>query len=243
MLETSAQSGFNIIDIVLLVVIAFCLLIGSYKGLLHSLISLGSYFVSVGAAYLFHPLLASSLHGGEYYKIIMEYTDGGQRISDVFMINRSVASLTAGETVMLVKNANLPAPIDALLEQNLNTKAFSAQGLSTVTEYFVETISVVVLNIICFLLIYILVRAALAFILNGVHFAFRLPMLRHFDALTGGCFGAVRGFLAVFVIMMIVPVVLTLLPFDVLSNLVETSWIGNFFYRSNFLLTWIKGVL
>ena len=45
-----------------------------------------------------------------------------------------------------------------------------------------------------------------------------------------------------FIFFMLCPIILTVLPFDVVEELVEDSALASFFYRSNFLLGLIPGV-
>ena len=59
----------------------------------------------------------------------------------------------------------------------------------------------------------------------------------------GGAFGIVRGVFIVFVFFALVPVVMTVLPFDGFAELVEASKIGNALYHSNIIPTILEGHL
>ncbi|MGI6168403.1 MAG: CvpA family protein [Christensenellales bacterium] len=232
----------NLIDILILIIFAGFIIFGAYKGFLMSILSLGSLIVSCLASLLFYPLLSRSLLGSNLFQTIINYTDGAQRISDIASVNLPVAQAAPGKIVSLVQEASLPNSIGNLLQQNLTEQAFADQGLTTMAEYFNQTIGIVVLNVACFLFLFIIIRAALSLAQNGVHFVIRLPMLKQHDRLLGSCFGAMQAFLFLFILFLLVPVVLTLLPFDAVSGAVKSSLLGNFFYESNFVMPFIVSI-
>jgi uncharacterized membrane protein required for colicin V production len=61
-------------------------------------------------------------------------------------------------------------------------------------------LSGVILNIIAFLLVFMLLSAVLAFVSRKLKLLNKLPLLGPFNALTGGIFGAIRGLIIVFLI-------------------------------------------
>ncbi|MBR0134891.1 MAG: hypothetical protein IJM18_01705, partial [Clostridia bacterium] len=68
------------------------------------------------------------------------------------------------------------------------------------------------------------------------------PVLRKLELPAAIGTGLIHGVLALFLIFMICPIVLTVLPFDVVSDLVENSKLSHFFYYSNFLLGLLPGI-
>ena len=70
-----------------------------------------------------------------------------------------------------------------------------------------------------------------------------MASLRHLDALAGGIFGLVRGVFIVFVFFALVPVVMTVLPFEGFNEMVEASRIGSALYHSNIIPTILEGHL
>ena len=67
-------------------------------------------------------------------------------------------------------------------------------------------------------------------------------MLRVGDAALAMVAGVIRGMLALFLIFMLLPIMLTVLgKFDYVTELLKDSFFTSFFYRSNFLLSLIPG--
>ena len=52
-----------------------------------------------------------------------------------------------------------------------------------------------------------------------------------------------RAFFALFVVFMAVPTILVVVPFPAVREFLERSFFGPFFYGSNFLLSFMKGVV
>ena len=100
----------------------------------------------------------------------------------------------------------------------------------------------VTINILVFLACYGVLRALTAFILGWRNYAKSLPRLKKVDIPAAIGTGLIRGVLCLFLLFMLCPIVLTVLPFDVVEELVDASVLASFFYRSNFLLSIIPGV-
>jgi hypothetical protein len=148
---------------------------------------------------------------------------------------------------MLVSDSsqNLPVPFAGLIEDNMNNLAFQQDGFSTVNDYFNYTVANVVVNIFAFLIIYAITRVIIALLINAVHFASPLPMLRRFDGCAGGAAGFLRGFLEMFAFAMLIPVMLISMPAggDILSDMFTDSSMVTWFYENDFLLNLLSGVI
>lgn len=233
----------NLLDIVFFAALAAFILAGWYRGFLFTVISIGAYVVSGGLALLFMPLLAAAVRNTDsLYNMMLYYTEGAEKIANVELSRMQIASLSSEELNSIIAKSELPFPLDNLIKSNIATEAFSDMGISTLGDYFNQTIVCAIINILCFLVLFIGIRIILSFILNGIDYAAVLPQLRHSDGLIGAGFGLVRGMLALFLLMMAVPLVLTVLPFDFIRDTVESSFFGPFFYHLNFLLHLMPGM-
>ena len=231
----------NIVDIIVLVLIGVSILMGVYKGFLYSVLNIGSFLLSGLIALLFYPIMARNVINGDLFPTILNYADGAQRISDVSLVHTPIASLSESQISAAISEAGFPSPIGSLLERNISSRAFESAGLTTLGEYFNQTAAVVLTNIACFLIIFLIVRIVLLVVLNGANYVLKFPMLKQYDLLVGGCCGLVNGILLMFAVFMLVPIAFTLLPYDSITSIVETSVFGNFFYQCNFLLPLIGG--
>lgn len=230
----------NYIDLAIILLLGLSVLSGFHRGFLSSILHIASFFVSWLAAYMFMPAVANVIKGEQdIVSAMLYYTEGAEKLGSVD-IGRTLVSQV--ENVgSIVSGSDLPYPINTLVQSNIVGEAFRDQGLNTVGEYFNQTIVNVAVNIISFLAVFLIVSLIFSFIIRGVDFIARLPVLHQFDKLLGAGFGLVRGFLIIFLIFMVVPLVLTVLPFPFIQLYIEESTLGKFFYSSNFLLGLIPG--
>ncbi len=231
----------NYIDLAIIVLLALSVLSGFHRGFLVSILSIAAFFVSWLAAYMFMPSVSGSIMGREdFVSQMLYYKEGAEKLGSVDLARTLVSQVDNVNAI--VSGADLPYPIDTLVHSNISGEAFLNEGLTTVGEYFNQTIVNVAVNVISFLAVFLLVMLILSFIIRGVDFVARLPVLHQFDRLLGAGFGLIRGILIIFLVFMLVPLILTVLPFPDVQNYIEDSAFGNFFYNSNFLLGLIPGI-
>lgn len=233
----------NIIDLAVLAVLALFALAGYYRGFLATLLNLGAYVVSVALAFLFMPLAANGIKASEsLYNMMLYYTEGSEYIASAQYVRMNISSVSAAQLSDILAAAHLPYPMGKEIAENIAKEAFADQGIATLGDYFNQTIVCVFINILMFLLVFAMARAVLAFVINGMDYAWTFPVLRSGDSLLGLGLGLLRGMFALFSLFMLLPILLTVLgQFEQIQSLVEDSLFAAFFYRSNFLLALIPG--
>jgi len=234
----------NLLDLAALLIFAMFIFAGLYRGFLYNVLSIGAFMVSWLVGLAFMGLGSAAVKGSEsLYGMMLYYAEGSEYVKDAELARTTISSLSADQLKSIIDGAGLPYPMGKAVTHNIAVEAFANQNITTLGDYFNQTIVSVFINILVFLAIFFIVRGILAFSINGVDYARVLPQLRSGDALLGAGLGLVRGILALFVIFMLLPIVLTILGgFDVVSQLVDNSLLSSFFYRSNFLLSMMPGV-
>lgn len=234
----------NLIDIAIVGVIALSVLYGLYSGLIGSLVNLGGLVVSTVAAYLYYGDLSKWLvDNTQLVSRLVHYTEGSSVIGSLEIARTAVSTVGAELASGIVGKASFPWPFSTMVYDNILSRAFAAQGLTTVADYFDYTLAYATLNIISFLLILALVYVLFCIVGGIVRYVMQFPVLRQCDALLGGGFGLVRGVLMVFFIFMLLPIVLAVVPMDMVTEMVDASKLAGFFYDGNFILAAIKSVL
>lgn len=232
----------SFINYIILFLIAVYVLQGVYKGFLMSLYSTIGMAASwlIGAAAT--PLLSAQIAKGSTYSFLLYMTDVSD-ISSVELARTSVESLSAQQVGDVVSYANLPSPFGEVLSHNMSSLAFADKGFSTVADYLNLTVANITVNIISFLIIYVLARVLITLIISSMYYASPFPVLRNFDGLVGGILGGVRGFFAMFAFVMIIPVIILLVSAPELTKYLNESVLAMFFYKSNFLYAFLSGVV
>lgn len=234
----------NVVDFCLIGIVGASLLFGLYRGFVTSLLGLVSLFVAMFAAYALGPVLATAILRNEtVVETLVHYTDAASRLGDLDMSSMAVAGLSSGTISAIVERVQLPAPFDALLAGNMAQQVFASLGSVNVSEYINQTIVTSIVSILSYIGTFIVAYVALTLLTGLVGYVFRFPALRQLDAILGGVLGAARGVFLVYVLFALIPIVMTIVPFEQFGELIEKSQIGGALYRSNIVTTILQGHL
>ena len=234
----------NLIDIAVIGVLALFILHGIYKGFLPTLLSIGAYILAWLAAIVLLPVGSNSIRGSEkLFNTMLYYTEGSEYVNDVELARKSIDEISTDTLNAVFAKADLPYPMAKNIADNIARESFAENGITTLGDYFNQTIVIVFISILVFIAMFAIIRIILAFIINGVDYAWTLPKLRVADRAIAGGIGLIRGILAVFLLFMLLPIVLIVLQgkFAFLTDMVNDSMMAKFFYRTNFLLSMMPG--
>ena len=227
----------NIIDILILAVLAISVLFGLYRGFISGVLSVAALIGSTALSFVFGGQLAAWLSSNQtLVDTLKYYTDAGSRINDLNLSMLTVGQMTESALTRIRESAGLPAAFEnAFLEQI--SKASSHVKISDLLSDTIVSVSISILSfLICFLLAFVV----LTFVIHLISYVFELPVLRHLDSLIGGVFGLARGVLLVFIFFALVPIVLAVVPVEQLGQVIEQSTLAPFF-DSQIILTILRG--
>jgi len=233
----------NLLDYAIAGILILYTLYGVYKGLLPSAFSIGAYIIAWLLALLLMPLGSNMVKGNEsLYNMMLYYTEGSEYVHDIELVRTDISDIGLEQLNEILVSGNLPYPMGKEIADNVNKETFASQNINTLGDYYNQTFVCIFINILVFLLLFVAIRVIIAFVINGIDYAWKLPKLRSGDAILGGALGLIHGILTVFLIFMLLPIALTILgQFEYVTNLVENSFFAPFFYRTNFLLSMMPG--
>lgn len=235
----------NILDYIILGIIALYVLNGVYRGFSTSVLNMGGTFLAWIISVVAYPLLSKLLVTSELFSSMRFYIEGAERVGDAFELTKlNVANISDAQLSHIMEEyAKLPAPFDTAVVSNVTNQSFAEKGLVTLGEYFDETIYCVMINIVSIIIIFLAVRIILTLLTNAYSFSFSLPQLRRFDRVIGGGIGLIRGFFEMYMLFALVPIALIFMPIPQMSNLVNNSLACEVFYSSGILLPFVGGVI
>jgi len=234
----------NIIDIVILVVLAISVVYGLYRGFLRTILSLACCLISVFVAFSLSPKLAAYVSSNPgISSMLATYTDAGVQVGDYDLAKTPVNQLSQGTISQILDNAALPQAISDILKNNLDHQVFTNTGLTTVNEYVSNTVVAVAVNILCFIACFALCYLILSLLMNLIHHVFKMPILKQLDWLAGGAFGLVRGAMMLYVIFLLIPLISTIIPLDSFKQLISESNLAPIFQSDGFFASVISGKL
>ncbi len=232
----------NWVNLVLILIMLIMVLEGIHRGFLRSAMNLGAFFLSTITSYLFYPVVSTAVKANEsLFSYLIYYTEGAEKIASFESSQLLVNNLSAAQVNDIITGSDITEPFTSLIRQNIETKAFASSGLSTIGEYYNMTIVSAALNIISFLAVFFIARMIFAFVLGAIDYTVEFPELRQYDRTSGALFGALRGVLFCFLIMLVVPIVFLVLPVNQITDYFSSSNLATFFSENNFFFHLIRG--
>lgn len=232
------------VDLIILLILAIALLAGYYRGMVYSAISLGLSLLSFVMALLLCTTLSGLVQKRQsFYEMMLYYFEGYEYINEtsVELVHVSVSQIGDRELSVVVKNANMPSPFDEAVTKNVKKQVYQRRNIYSLGDYFNQTIVDTVLNILSLLVLFLLFRLVMGFVLRLIDFgAAGLPRLRRLDAPLSCGIGLLHGILLVFIVFMLVPLMLVVVP--KLVKYIDDSVLGGFFYKANLLLKLVPTV-
>ena len=225
----------NIVDIVIIAILGLSVLVGLYRGFISSVASMGGCLLSLGLSFWLSPKLAAWVQSNpEILKTLASYTDAATKIGDQTLASTSVTSLTQNSIAEILNKVALPAPLNSLLQSNLEKQVFGAAA--DVGSYVSQTIVGAILNVICFVVCFVVLLIVMHFVLNFLKVVLKFPVLKQLNSVAGGAFGLLRGVLLCFVAFALLPLVQTMAPLAGINELVEKSALAPLFNSGNLIL-------
>ncbi len=223
------------VTILVLVILGVCILAGYYRGVIYSAVSIGLTFLSFLLALLMIPVVAGPVRESKsLYGSLLYYFEGYEYVSrtSVELIHDPISMLDSKELSEVVDNAALPLPLGHAVERNIRREAYASRGITTIGDYFNQTIVDVVLNILSLLFLFACIRVLFGFILRMIDYGRRgLPTLKRFDPLFSCGIGFLHGVMLLYILFLIAPIILTIVP-KLGRHMIEDPLPG-FFYRMN----------
>lgn len=232
----------NIVDYVVLGIIALSVLFGFYRGFVSSVLNTGGCLLAFLLSFMLYPKLAELIQGNEeLVRTLLHYTDASSRIGDLELAITGVGQMTTDTINQVVGKVALPPPLDTLLQVNLEQQIFA--GASTVADYVSQTILNACINIICFLACFLLLWLLISIVSNAIRAIFRFPVLKQLDWLAGGVLGFLRGALVCYAVFALIPLVQTIVPIDFITELLAESTLAPIFNNGNLILYIMNGTM
>ncbi len=226
----------NIIDLIIIAILAFSLISGMHKGFITSTLALLGFCGSWVGAYASYGYLVNAVEQNES---LLGFLRGLVSAADLFktktLADLEVAAASAADINQAIGEVGIPM-INNLFRSNVTGQVFANDGLTKMSEYLTQTLLSSALNVVSFIIMFAVIYAAVLLLVNLLNNVFRFPVLRHVDWLLGGIFGLVRGAVIVMLIFAVVPTVssaLESMDIKLLSDLISQSTLGNMLQSNN----------
>lgn len=235
----------NLIDIAVVLILAYYVVSGYMRGFTVSVLDIASYLLAFILAITLSPAMSGFLMNDTGLgEMLVIYAEGSEYVNNIELASTAITDIEAHEITSAIDSAALPTPFGTCLKANVDSEAFARQGITTLGDYFNMTIVSVVINILSFVLVFFICRLIFSIAINATNYVTRLPVLKQANSWLGMAVGLLRGVLVLYVVFMLLPMLIAVLPAGNIHNLINgylaQSFTANFFYGTNFLLPLIR---
>lgn len=240
----------NILDIIIVAVLAYGLIGGIYKGMLTSTLKLFAFAGAwYGARALYERVALFALSNKTLMAVLNQYLEPETFFSDHSVAMSNVAQVVAGSESAISQAVNSLGQRFSFLadafSNNLRQLSFQNLGLNTVSDYFNQTLWEAAFNVAAFIAVFVVLYLLFTLIINLLDRVISFPLLKRFDWLVGGLFGLLRSSVVVVLILNVLPVMLSLVDPAITEKLVSESSLYAFFSQFDLLNAagWIRTLI
>ncbi|HHV60885.1 MAG TPA: CvpA family protein [Clostridiaceae bacterium] len=242
--------SFNWADAVVLGIIAVFAIIGLASGFILSIFRIASYFIAVVVSVKFYPKVAELIMKTSIYTNIKNgITENIRNIpaldaanlmpAGTGLIPEEFKNQLDSSVSTVVEGLNLPELLKSPVLEKFSQNISEIIDFNGIIESLGGSLAEVIVNIISLVLLFIAVRLGLAifkFLLKGVA---KLPVFKQLDKIGGLAFGALEGFLMVYVVLAILMLFQANQGFSDIFNTIDNSLVAKFFYQNNLIVNWM----
>ena len=219
-----------VIDGILILIFAACIIDGRRKGLVKMILSLVSVIISFAVAQSISAPVAAWANEAFVGEAVSGYVE--EYIGDAF---ENGASLNKDYPDVQSIEENLPEEIKSLLEKYgvsiesiTDDAADSIEQVSkNIADKILDAVLLPVLETVAFLAVYIICSAVLSIISGIICSVFKLPVINRINKILGGILGAVKGFCVVTVVSMLAVLVCGFIQGNEVADAVTQSTLAN----------------
>ena len=249
---------FNVMDIIVLAVIALSVFWGYKKGFIRAAISLVSFFVAIGLALMFYKPLAVILTENTIIDewIIENITASVEENDNLLYENTELEKQEENDSGLENTNSELEN-IETINEENEVNDMLKEQSLLNLLEHLPATltekfnleemknsakeeiayqISELIMNLLSLIVIYVVVKVTLsvaAVVLNGI---MQIPVLKQLNELLGMLLGAVLGFIQMYIAFAVITFISSVCNISTVIEMIKVSSFARILFENNLII-------
>ena len=225
----------NPFDLIIIAVLLLSVVYAVYRGAVQTVLNTAALILAVLLAYPLSVPLSDAVAGNTAITSqLLTYTDALARVGDVELANTPVTGIEQETVDTVLNSVGLPTALTEILRRNLMSGA-KIESDMTVNDYVKSAVLASAIRILSYLLCVFALYIALALLISLFNYVFHFPLVRGVDWLAAALFGVARGAMLLALIFLLVPLMLTAIPLDLLKDwLTDSSLAAHFMNTSYF---------
>lgn len=230
----------NIVDILIVAILAFGVLAGMHKGLIASGLSTVGFVASwLGAQSLYEKIANYALSNQTLMAVLNQYLEPEEFFTTPQQAMTTVSQVVSGgESAISAAVGSIGTHFQFLQEafsNNIRQEAFQGLGLTTLSDYLNQTLWVAVFNVLAFIAAFLLIYIVISILVNLLDHVINFPVLRGIDWLLGGVLGLLKATVVVALVMAILPTLAESLVPELAQKFISGSKLLNVAQRFDLL--------
>ena len=224
----------NILDLIIIGVIALCALNGFRRGLIKTVFRFISFFAAIFLAGRLYPLISRILRETPLYASLTEAVKNSLGLQSFF---RDSAQMSQAE---LFNNLPFPQGLLDMLTKNNNFDMYELLRVSTVEDYIGGFFANIILNIIAMAAVFFAVLIIMSIIGGVLDIVGKLPVINTFNRAGGLAAGLLIGTAVTWLLLAAASLLFATPANEGINQLVEGSLIAKKMFDGQFLLNWVS---
>ena len=202
---------------------------GYKKGLFKTIFSIASIIIAILITTFVSPYIAVQINNNNVINSKI-------RKQVIGLIDSSIENKSDEEQREFIDNMPVPKYIKSYLKKNNNLQVYQDRALDSFSEYIVDGLVRIIINLITFIVVYCLIRVGLFVVTIMGNIITRLPIIEQFDGMGGTLLGAVQGIIEVWIVF----IVITFLSQTEIGmsamQCIENNGLLNILYNNNIIM-------
>ena len=208
----------NVLDIIIIAIIALCVLAGYYKGLIRTIYRIVSFVIAAFVAFRLSPYVARLLRQTEVFPTLQAGISHFMNIETLF-----ANALGPQAQEGIINSLPIPAVLQTLLLSHNTPDMFEILQVSTIEEYVAGFLANMLITGLAVLLVFVLAMIALAIIGSALNIVSNLPVINLVNSLGGAIFGFLTSSAAIWFCLIVAAFFASNYT---VYNLLEGSWVA-----------------
>ena len=223
------------IDLIVILIILISAVIGYFRGLIKTLMQLASSILSLVISFAIYKPVEYLLKLSPIYTAIKEWVFEKIGSPDLLGLGAQSQAKEIGKLTSW-----MPGFIGSQIAKNNNQEVYALLGVNNIIDYIVTYIANIIVMGLALMVTWVLVKIILMIIMKALDIVAKLPVISTFNRWGGLIAGILKALLALWLVMLIIPVICSIEGMPDFQTLINSSLLAKILYDYNLILFYLN---
>ena len=186
----------NILDILVIVTIGLCILIGAARGFIKTVMTFLSFIIAIFLTNWIYPYVGRFLRG-----IDGLFNSLQRAVAQAIGLDNAIAEAGGAAEAEIINSLPLPQSFQNAIIENNTVSTHIAIGAETFADYISGFIASIIINIIAIIVVFALIFTILHIITRVLNIVSKLPVINSLNKFLGAIVGGIWGLVLTWIIL------------------------------------------